>query len=142
MPAAASRREFDVLLFRSLDRFSREGVLLVLTRLQRLSEYGVKYKSLQESYIDTTNESGHVVTAVVAKLAELEQKRLNARVMEGLENARAHGRTLGRPRLVVDPARISSLRKDGQSLRQIAVTLKLCIRSIQRILKTQKRASA
>jgi DNA invertase Pin-like site-specific DNA recombinase len=41
--AAASRREFDVLLFWSLDRLSREGV--VENHLQRLTGYGVNYRS-------------------------------------------------------------------------------------------------
>jgi DNA invertase Pin-like site-specific DNA recombinase len=41
MMAAASRREFDLVLFWSLDRFSREGVLATLQYLQRLTSYGV-----------------------------------------------------------------------------------------------------
>src|SRR5580658_625135 len=40
MMEAASRREFDVLLFWSLDRFSREGIVPVLTNLKRLADYG------------------------------------------------------------------------------------------------------
>src|SRR5512142_3209183 len=39
---AASRKEFDLVLFWSLDRFSREGVLETLQHLQRLSSYGVE----------------------------------------------------------------------------------------------------
>ena len=54
MLAAASKREFDVLLFWSLDRFSREGIVPVLTNLKRLTDYKVKYRSFQEPYIDTT----------------------------------------------------------------------------------------
>ncbi len=46
MLESASRREFDLLLFWSLDRFSREGILETLTSLKRLSDYGVKYRSL------------------------------------------------------------------------------------------------
>jgi DNA invertase Pin-like site-specific DNA recombinase len=56
MLTAASKREFDVLLFWSLDRFSREGIIPVLTNLKRLSDYKVKYRSFEEPYIDTTNE--------------------------------------------------------------------------------------
>ena len=40
---AASRREFELVLFWSLDRFSREGVLETLTYLQNLTQYGVGY---------------------------------------------------------------------------------------------------
>jgi DNA invertase Pin-like site-specific DNA recombinase len=40
---AVSRREFELVLFWSLDRFSREGVLETLTYLQNLTQYGVGY---------------------------------------------------------------------------------------------------
>jgi DNA invertase Pin-like site-specific DNA recombinase len=39
----ASQRKFDVLLFWSLDRLSREGVLETLQHLQRLTSYGVAF---------------------------------------------------------------------------------------------------
>src|SRR5262245_30409649 len=38
---AASKREFDLVLFWALDRFSREGTLPTLHHLQRLDSYGV-----------------------------------------------------------------------------------------------------
>src|ERR1039458_5593202 len=44
MMEAASKRQFDVLLFWSVDRFSREGIVPVLTNLKRLTGYGVKYQ--------------------------------------------------------------------------------------------------
>lgn len=50
---AASRCEFDTVLFWSLDRFSREGVLETLQHLQRLTQYGVAYRSFNKSYIDS-----------------------------------------------------------------------------------------
>jgi DNA invertase Pin-like site-specific DNA recombinase len=37
MFAAASKREFDILLFWSLDRLSREGTVETLNYLQRLT---------------------------------------------------------------------------------------------------------
>ena len=37
----ASQRKFDLVLFWSLDRFSREGVLETLNHLQRLQSHGV-----------------------------------------------------------------------------------------------------
>ena len=53
MFAAASRREFDCVLFWSLDRFSREGVYATLQHLQRLTAYGVGYRSFTEQYLDS-----------------------------------------------------------------------------------------
>src|SRR5579863_8044838 len=45
MFAAARRREFDLCLFWSLDRLSREGVLETLQHLQALTAAGVGWKS-------------------------------------------------------------------------------------------------
>ena len=69
MMTAASKRQFDVLLFWSVDRFSREGIVPVLTNLKRLSSYGVKYRSYQEPFIDTLGEFGDLLAAFVAKIA-------------------------------------------------------------------------
>ena len=134
MMDAASRREWDVLLFWSLDRFSREGIIPVLTNLKRLSDYGVKYRSFQEPYIDTTHEFGDLIAAFAAKLAELERKRIRARVMAGLEKARASGKDLGRPRLAVDRSKIWSLRHEGKSIREISTITKYSHGTVQRVI--------
>jgi DNA invertase Pin-like site-specific DNA recombinase len=138
MLEAASKREFDVLLFWSIDRFSRAGIVHVLTSLKRLSDYGVKYRSYQEAYIDTTNEWGDLIAAFAAKLAELERKRIRARVMAGLESARAKGTTLGRPRVVVNRAKVWALKDAGRSIRDISATLKLSHGTVQRVLEAER----
>jgi len=138
MLEAASKREFDVLLFWSIDRFSRAGIIHVLTSLKRLSDYGVKYRSFQETYIDTTNEWGDLIAAFAAKLAELERNRIKARVKAGLEAARAKGKALGRPRVVVDRAKIWVLRDAGHSIREIAAIMKLTHGTVQRTLEAAR----
>jgi hypothetical protein len=50
MLAAASRREFDLVLFWSLNRFSREGVLPTLKYLEVLTSYGVARTKLSEPF--------------------------------------------------------------------------------------------
>jgi DNA invertase Pin-like site-specific DNA recombinase len=135
MLAAASRREFDVLLFWSLDRFSREGIVPVLMNLKRLTDYGVKYRSFQEPYIDTTHEWGDLIAAFAAKLAELERKRIRERIRAGLEKARADGVALGRPRVIVNRERVWSLRDQGKTVRHIAGVLKLSHGTVQRIVQ-------
>src|SRR5512143_2265267 len=49
----AAERKFDLVLFWSLDRFSREGVLETLQHLQTLTSYGVGWKSFTEQYLDS-----------------------------------------------------------------------------------------
>lgn len=135
MFGAAAKHDFDVLLFWSLDRFSREGIVPVLTSLKRLSDYGVKYRSFQEPYIDTTHEWGDLIAAFAAKLAELERKRIRARVIAGLEKARASGKELGRRRLVVDRTKVWSLRDQGKSIREISALMKYSHGTVQRVIE-------
>jgi DNA invertase Pin-like site-specific DNA recombinase len=134
---AASKREFDVLLFWSIDRFSRQGIVPVLTNLKRLTDYGVRYRSLQEPYIDTTHEWGDLIAAFAAKLAELERNRIRARVVAGLEKARADGKRLGRPALVFDRTRVWKMRDAGSSIREIAAKLRLSQGTVQRAIAAQ-----
>ena len=44
---AASRKDFDLVLFWSLDRFSREGVLGTLQHLERLAQYAWATEALR-----------------------------------------------------------------------------------------------
>ena len=130
----ASKRQFDVLLFWALDRFSREGIVPVLTNLKRLSGYGVKYRSYQEPFIDTLGEFGDLLAAFVAKIAELERKRIKARIMAGLDRAKAQGKTLGRRRLVFDRSKVTALRDEGMSINEICEALNLSHGTVQRVL--------
>ena len=45
MWADVSKHRFDLLLFWSLDRLTREGTYKTLTYLRRLTDVGVKFKS-------------------------------------------------------------------------------------------------
>src|SRR5271156_1205654 len=53
MFADASRRKFDLVLFWALDRLSREGVLETLQHLNRLTSYGVGFRSYTEQFFDS-----------------------------------------------------------------------------------------
>ena len=60
-------------------------------------------------------------------MAEFERALIQERVKAGLRNARAKGKRLGRPRKVVDIARIARLRSEGRSIRGIASELGLSL---------------
>jgi DNA invertase Pin-like site-specific DNA recombinase len=135
MMEAAAKRQFDILLFWSVDRFSREGIVPVLTNLKRLSGYGVRYRSYQEPFIDTTSEFGDLLAAFVAKIAELERKRIRARINAGLERARAKGVKLGRKRLVFDRSKVWKMRDSGKSIREISESLRLSHGTVQRVIQ-------
>ena len=132
---AASRREFDLVLFWSLDRFSREGVLATLQYLQRLTSYGVGWKSLQEEYLDSCGVFRDAVLSILATIAQQERIRLSERVTTGLARARKQGKIGGRPRLVVDRRRVAEMKAAGKTRAEIANKLGLSTRSVSRLWK-------
>lgn len=94
----ARQRRFDLVLFWSLDRLSREGVLETLQYLQRLTAHGIGYRSYTEQYLDSLGPFRDAVLAILACIARQERIRLSERTLAGLAKARAKGRVSGRPR--------------------------------------------
>ncbi len=94
----AERRRLDLVLFWSLDRFSREGIRKTISYLQRLDHLGVRFRSHTEPYLNTENELiAHIVLGVTSYYAQLEAVRISDRTKAGLERARAQGKIIGRP---------------------------------------------
>jgi DNA invertase Pin-like site-specific DNA recombinase len=91
MFADASRRKFDLLLFWSLDRLSREGVLPTLRYLETLTSYGVNWRSYTEQFFDSCGSFRDAVIAIMATLAKQERIRRSERTKAGLERARSQG---------------------------------------------------
>jgi DNA invertase Pin-like site-specific DNA recombinase len=139
MFADASRREFDVVLFWALDRFSREGVFDTLQHLQRLTSYGVGYRSFTEQYLDSCGMFRDAVVGILASIAKQERIRLSERTVAGLERARAHGRVGGRPRVICDRKKVILMREAGKSLGQISADLGLSKTTVSRIVSASAR---
>lgn len=138
MFTAASRREFDVLLFWSLDRLSREGTVATLNYLERLNSYGINYRSFTEQYLDSTGIFKEAVIGILAAVAKQERVRLSERVLAGLETARAKGHFGGRPKVEDDAKTVNALRRlkaEGKSIRQIATELSLSTNTVLKVLK-------
>src|SRR4029434_5251133 len=123
-----------LLLFWSLDRFSREGVLETLQHLQRLSSHNVEWFSYKEEYLRSIGVFKEAVLAILAAVAKQERIRLSERVQAGLRRAKAQGKVLGRARAAVRPERVRSLRTRGLSIRKIAAETGVSTMTVQRIL--------
>ncbi len=134
MFSAASRREFELVLFWALDRFSREGVLETLQHLQRLTAYGVGYRSYSEQYLDSCGMFRDAVISILAVIAKQERVRLSERTLAGLAVARARGRVGGRPRIQCDRGKVMKLRAGGMSLSGIAGKMKISKTTVHRVL--------
>lgn len=131
----ASQRKFDTVLFWSLDRFSREGVLETLNHLQRLSSHGVGYRSFTEQYLDSCGVFKDAVLSILATIAKQERIRLSERTIAGLDRARKAGRVGGRPRVVVDRVKVEQMDAEGMTCREIGTELGISAASVSRLLR-------
>lgn len=95
--ADAHQRRFDLVLFWSLDRFSREGALPTLQYLNQLQGWGVGYKSLTEQYLDSIGLFQEAIISLLATLAKQERIRLSERTKAGMARRRAEGAQMGPP---------------------------------------------
>ena len=136
MMTAATRREFDLVLFWSLDRFSREGVLPTLKHLDALNGLNVAWKSFTEPYFDSCGMFKEAIISIAATLAKQERVKISERTVAGLQRARREGRIGGRPRVVCDRQKVTELRKAGKSLSEIAGALGLSKTTVARIAAT------
>lgn len=117
----ARQRKFDVLLFWSLDRFSREGSRKTLEYLTKLDDYRVKWHSYTEEYISSLGIFADAIISLMACLAKQERIRISERTKAGLARVKAKGRVLGRPTdVIADAEQIRELRQHGHSLSEIA----------------------
>jgi DNA invertase Pin-like site-specific DNA recombinase len=95
---AAEDREFDVLVFWSLDRFSREGIRKTISYLQQLDALGVSFRSYTEPYLNTDHELvSNILLSVLSYFAEYEAEKISRRTKAGIERAREEGKQIGRP---------------------------------------------
>lgn len=95
------QRHFDIILIRSLDRFSREGISNTLAYIETLKKYKTALKSTQEAWLDTTQEGiAEIILAMMAYFAKEARMKISRDTKAGLERARAKGKKLGRPRKI------------------------------------------
>ncbi len=117
----ARQRKFDAVLVWKLDRFGRSLRHLV-NALADLEGYGVAFISLRDN-LDLSTPSGRLMFHIIGAMAQFERSLIQERVRAGLRNARSKGRKLGRPKLILDAARIAALRSKGRSWASVATEL-------------------
>lgn len=128
--ADAHRHQFDAVIVWKFDRFAR-SVSHLLRALETFQALGVDFISLSES-LDTSTPAGKMVFTVLGVVAELELSLIVERVKAGLRNARAKGKRLGRPRVILDVYRIAALRDAGISWPEIAKQLSCGVGTVYR----------
>ena len=92
-------REGDTIVVWKLDRLAR-SLIHFTNFINQLNEKGVKFRSITEPFLDTTDKSSHsqFIVNMFAALAQLERDIIIERTKAGLASARARGKILGAPR--------------------------------------------
>jgi DNA invertase Pin-like site-specific DNA recombinase len=121
--ADAHKRRFDVVCVWRFDRFAR-SVTHLLRALETFKALGIDFVSFSEQ-MDTSTPAGKMVFTVLGAVAELQRSLIVERIKAGLRNARSKGRRLGRPKKIIDTARITQLRAQGLGWKKIARQLGL-----------------
>ena len=116
-------RERDTLIVTRLDRLARSTRDL-LNVLDQITKAGAGFRSLVDSWADTTTPHGRLMLTVLGGLAEFERELIKARTGEGRARAKAQGVHMGRPpKLTPHQRREAIARRDaGEALTDIART--------------------
>jgi DNA invertase Pin-like site-specific DNA recombinase len=128
----ARARKVDVIVVARFDRFARSTRHLILA-LEEFQSLGIDFISLNES-IDTSTAMGKMVFTVLGAVAELERNIIRERVTAGLQRAKKEGKTLGRPKVIVDREKVRDLHGKGNSVRTIAAQLGLTKSTVHAIV--------
>jgi DNA invertase Pin-like site-specific DNA recombinase len=146
--AKTSRPEFDRMLADlepgdrvvvvELDRLGRNSGHVILT-IADLRERGIIVESIADK-VDSSTDAGEAFMGMLAIIANMERRFIQRRTRSGLAEARAQGRTGGRPRALDSLQAQTAVRlsDDGHSVREIAKTLKVSEPTIYRYLAAAK----
>jgi len=92
-------REGDTIVVWKLDRLAR-SLIHFTNFINQLNDKGVKFRSITEPFLDTTDKSSHsqFIVNIFAALAQLERDIIIERTKAGLASARLRGKILGAPK--------------------------------------------
>jgi DNA invertase Pin-like site-specific DNA recombinase len=127
----------DVLIIWRLDRLARSTKVLLET-VEKLTEKGASFKSLQEPWADTTSATGRLVMTFFAGMAEFERDLIRDRTDVGRKAALARGVQFGRPaKLTEEQLKLArKLLKQGKSIRYTADVFGVHFTTLYRYLRT------
>lgn len=149
--ADAKLHVFDCVLVWKLDRFGR-SVLHLVDALNQLSTWGVRFVAATQGIdTDESNPTAKLILWILAAVAEFEREMIRERVRGGVgayRKAMATGQIgttkhsksgkdlpIGRPKSIVNRAKIAAMRDAGYSLRAIGKKHGISYATVDRILK-------
>ncbi len=139
MMAAVKNNEASCVAVYSFSRFARSTTHM-LNGLETMKAHGCNFVSLTEK-IDTNSPIGKAVFVIISAIAALERDLIAERVRNGLANARAKGKLIGRKK-VRDSDLIRKLLKSGLSFRKVASIAKCSHGSVSAEVSAMKKEAA
>ena len=132
--AIAALTPGDTLIVTKLDRLARSTRDLLNT-LAAVGEAGATFKSLADSWADTTTPHGRLMLTVLGGLAEFERHLILSRTAEGRTRAQANGVRFGRKPVLTAYQRAEALRRRarGETLVEIAKSFNVSHTTIARL---------
>jgi DNA invertase Pin-like site-specific DNA recombinase len=126
--------EDDVLMVTRLDRLARSTRDLLNT-LATVTERRAGFRSLGDTWADTTTPHGRLMLTVLGGLAEFERELIRTRTGEGRLRAQARGVKMGRPpKLTSHQVKEVLRRRDaGEPMRDIARSYNVSHSTISRL---------
>ena len=125
----------DVLMVTRLDRLARSTRDLLNT-LAGITARKAGFRSLTDTWADTTTPHGRLMLTVLGGLAEFEKELIRARTTEGRTRAKARGVKLGRkPKLTEHQKREAIRRRDhgDETVREIGRSYNVSHSTISRL---------
>jgi len=114
---ACRKRLIDAVVVYRYDRFARSLRQLV-NALEDFRSLDIDFISIHEG-VDTSTANGRLVFGIFASIAEFERELIRDRVRSGLAAAKARGKHVGRPRIIVSASAVALLRQQGRSWAEI-----------------------
>src|SRR5262249_54610086 len=124
----------DVLVVTRLDRLARSTRDL-LNVLDEIGKRGAGFRSLKDTWADTTTPHGRLMLTVLGGLAEFERELIRSRTGEGRTRAKARGVKFGRPRKMTPHQRQEALQRlhAGETMADVARTYAVDAATISRL---------
>src|SRR5467141_2365330 len=125
----------DVLTVTRLDRLARSTRDLLNT-LAAITAKKAGFRSLGDTWADTTTSHGRLMLTVLGGLAEFERDLIRARTGEGRERAKARGVKMGRPPKLTPHQQKEAIkrRNQGETLADIGRSYNVSAATISRFV--------
>jgi DNA invertase Pin-like site-specific DNA recombinase len=126
----------DVLMVTRLDRLARSTRDL-LNILGTIAKAGAGFKSMTDTWADTTTAHGRLMLTVLGGLAEFERELIMARTGDGRARAKGRGVKFGRPPKLTAHQReeaIQRVRKGAEAQADVARSYNVSQATISRLL--------